>query len=78
MHGHPIGILMEQRERVIYSERIALSMRRKFVRRNRDLVLLALAIIIVIILWNFMGMLAEIALFAIAVYLVYSVLKYRL
>ncbi len=46
-------------------------------RREENIILLVLAIVIVALLWNFIGVIFRIALFAVVVYFVYRVLQSR-
>ncbi len=48
---------------------------RKFKKRDRNILLLLLAVIIVMILWGPVMLLARLAIFVIAVYIVYQLLR---
>ncbi len=48
---------------------------RKFKKRDRNILLLLLAVIIVMILWGPVMLLAKLAVFVIAVYIVYQLLR---
>ena len=43
--------------------------------REQNIILLVLAVVIVALLWNFIGMILRVALFAVVVYLVYRLLQ---
>lgn len=45
-------------------------------KSGRDMILIALAILLVILFWNVLGVLFRFALFAIVVYLAYRVLQH--
>jgi len=46
-------------------------------RREENIILLILAIVIVALLWNFIGVIFRVFLFAVVVYLVYRLLQSR-
>ncbi|MDI9615786.1 MAG: hypothetical protein QFX31_00220 [Methanothrix sp.] len=50
----------------------------RFKRKDRNLILLILAVILVIILWGPLMWLAKLAIFVIAVYVVYQLLRENL
>lgn len=50
----------------------------RFKKRDRNLILLVLAVILVLILWGPLMWLAKLAVFVIAVYVVYQLLKENL
>lgn len=45
--------------------------------REQNIILLVLAVVIVALLWNFIGVIFRVALFAVVVYLVYRLLQSR-
>ncbi len=45
--------------------------------REQNIIFLVLAVVIVALLWNFIGVIFRVALFAIVVYLVYRLLQSR-
>jgi Flp pilus assembly protein TadB len=45
--------------------------------REQNIILLVLAVVIVALLWNFIGVIFRLALFAVVVYLVYRLLQSR-
>jgi Flp pilus assembly protein TadB len=47
-------------------------------RREQNIILLVLAVVIVALLWNFIGVIFRFALFAVVVYLVYRLLQSRI
>jgi len=46
-------------------------------RREEKIILLVLAVVIVALLWNFIGVIFRLALFAVVVYFVYRILQSR-